>query len=286
VQSFAQAEFRISEARAGESGVLRPECETLFLSHGRKTARAIVLVHGYTSCPAQFAMLGRQLFDDGSNVLIVPLPYHGLPDRMNEVHAKLTALQLVDYADDVVDIAQGLGEKVVIAGLSVGGLVATWAAQHRADVDLAVPISPVLGYAVVPPVWSQAAANITRLLPNRFEWWDTVAAEKMTPEYAYPKYSRRTLAQALTLATAVIRSARRHPPSAQRLVMVGNKNDLLISNTRIDEIVGSWQNTAPQKISTFYFPASLGAAHDLIDVTRHDQKTDVVYPRLRQLLLR
>jgi carboxylesterase len=205
---------------------------------------------------------------------------------MSEAHADLTAAELVQYADRVVDIAQGLGNEVAIAGLSVGGLVAAWAGQHRPDVHLAVPISPVLGYAVVPAAGSLPAANLTRLLPDRFEWWDTLAREQMTPEYAYPRYSRRTLAHALTLATALLRSAKRNPPAAGRITMVGNANDLLISNERIEEIMLFWLRKAPQSITSYVFPRSLGASHDLIDRTRPDQQTDVVYAKLRELLNR
>ena len=44
-----------------------------------------------------------------------------------------------------VDIAAGLGDQVTIAGLSAGGVVAAWAAQHRRDVHRAVLIAPSLG---------------------------------------------------------------------------------------------------------------------------------------------
>jgi pimeloyl-ACP methyl ester carboxylesterase len=37
-------------------------------------------------------------------------------------------------ADEVVDIAQGLGEQVSMAGISMGGVVTAWAAQNRPDI--------------------------------------------------------------------------------------------------------------------------------------------------------
>src|SRR5262249_53762108 len=103
------------------------------LTHGQKVDRAIVLVHGITNCPQQFAALGDQLFGAGWNVLIPRLPRHGLCDRMTSALAQLTAAELRDYADGVLDIAAGLGDEVTIAGLSAGGVVAAWAAQHRHD---------------------------------------------------------------------------------------------------------------------------------------------------------
>jgi hypothetical protein len=76
-----------------------------------KSRAAIILVHGYTNCPQQFKALGQRFYDMGYNVLIAPLPHHGLADRMTEEHGLLTAEELAAYADETVDLAQGLGDQ-------------------------------------------------------------------------------------------------------------------------------------------------------------------------------
>src|SRR5262245_1469496 len=82
---------------------------TILLTHGAKTARAIIFVHGYPSSPAPFKQIAAQFYDRGYNVLAMAMPYHGLADRMNTKHAKLRAEDFMRYGDQVVDIARGLG---------------------------------------------------------------------------------------------------------------------------------------------------------------------------------
>ena len=120
-QSYAEALQRIDTLRSQETAPMNPVCQVQLLTHDRKVARAIVLVHGYTNCPHQFHALGQQFYDLGYNVLIAPMPHHGLADRMTEMQSQLTGEELTTYADSVVDIAHGLGEHVTMLGISAGG---------------------------------------------------------------------------------------------------------------------------------------------------------------------
>jgi carboxylesterase len=284
VQSYSEAEQRIQALWGQEAEALNPACRTQFLSHGHRVERAIVFVHGYTTCPQQFAELGGRFFQAGYNVLIVPLPWHGLADRMTDAHAQLTAEQLAAYGDAVVDIAQGLGEHVTFAGLSAGGLVTGWAAQNRADVDLAVLISPGFGFASVPPELTLPAMNLYLLLPNAFEWWDPERKEAVGPEYAYPRYSRYGLAQLLQLSQAVQAQARQSGPKAGAILVVTNASDTVVSAPLIRQVVGLWEQHGTRPVRTYEFDAELHLGHDLIDPTQSDQRIDIVYPKLLELI--
>ena len=61
VTSYAGVEQRISELQAREPPGMNPDCRFQLLTHGAKTARALILVHGYTTCPAQFQLLVQGL---------------------------------------------------------------------------------------------------------------------------------------------------------------------------------------------------------------------------------
>jgi esterase/lipase len=283
VQSYAEALQRLDQLRAQAPHGMNPVCQLQLMTHDQKVDRAIILVHGYTNCPQQFKELGERFYDLGYNVLIAPLPYHGLADRDTEEQGRLKAEDLAAYADETVDIAQGLGEQVVMMGISAGGVTTSWAAQHRSDIDLAVIISPAFGFKQIPAPLTAAVMNITGLLPDSFEWWDPALQEQTPPLYAYPHYSRHALAQILRLGFAVRAEARHVPPAAKKIVMVINPTDESIDNERILEIIKNWQAWWAG-LSIYRFDAALGLRHDLIDPTQPYQQVDIVYPPLIDLV--
>jgi carboxylesterase len=123
---YEDARQRIEALWADEGAEYNPLCRLIFMDHDKKTERVIVFLHGYTNCPEQFRQLGQRFFEQGYNVLIAPQPHMGLADRMNSEQALLTAEELAAYTDEVIDIAQGLGDRVSLAGLSGGGVMAAW----------------------------------------------------------------------------------------------------------------------------------------------------------------
>jgi alpha-beta hydrolase superfamily lysophospholipase len=160
VQSYEEALQRIETLRGQEPPEMNPVCKLQLMNHTKKVERAIILVHGYTNCPQKFRTLGQRFYDLGYNVLLAPLSYHGLADRMTTAHAQLKAEDLAAYADEAVDIAQGLGDKVIRLGISSGGVTTSWAAQNRSDIDLAVIISPVFGFKQIPTPLTAGVMNI------------------------------------------------------------------------------------------------------------------------------
>src|SRR5206468_6376689 len=125
---------------------------TILLSHGDPTPRAVVLFHGFTDSPKQFADLAESLYKAGENVLVPRLPHHAQRGRTVRELARLTATELCRVADQSVDIASGLGDSVIVAGLSVGGTMAAWSAEYRPEVKRAVVIAPAFEAAHVPSV--------------------------------------------------------------------------------------------------------------------------------------
>jgi esterase/lipase len=285
MQSYAEAVQRVEILRAQEPPDMNPVCQLQMMTHEKKVDRAIILVHGYTNCPQQFRELGQRFFDLGYNVLIAPLPHHGLADRMTKAHAQLTAEELAAYADETVDIAQGLGEQVIMMGISAGGVTTAWAAQNRSDLDLAVIISPVFGFKQIPTPLTAAVMNIYAFLPDSFEWWDPVLQADAPPSHAYPRYSKHALVQALRLGFATQADARRLPPAAKKIVVVFNANDNSINNALTMDFVKIWQAHGAN-LTTYEFEANLKLGHDIIDLTQPDQQIDIVYPRLIDLVSR
>jgi len=281
--SYAEAAGRIAALQAQETAGYNPQCATQFLTHGQKTARAIAFVHGYSNCPQMFAQLGQQFYALGYNVLLVPLPHHGLADRLTDDLSHLSAEELVAYTDQVVDIERGLGDKVSLVGLSAGGVVAGWAAQTRTDLDQAVLIAPSFGLQAIPRPLTTLAVNATLLLPDAFMWWDPFLQAQLGPSYAYPRFSRHGLAQIVRLGFAVRGLARGAAPGAATILVVTNANDNAVDNTVTAQVLADWR--AHGSAATAYeFPADLQLAHNLVDPGEPNQHIDRVYPKLVALI--
>lgn len=282
-QNYSEALHLIQLFREKEPQAMSPLCRTQLMTHGKKTKHAIILVHGYTSDPQQFHDLGQRFYDSGYNVLIAPLPHHGLANLMTEAHSRLTAEELAAYANLTVDIARGLGQKVIMMGISAGGVTTSWAAQNRSDIDLAVIISPALGFKKIPTPLTAAAMNFYTMLPDAFEWWDPLLKEKVLPEHAYPRYSRHALSQILRLGFIVQADAQLKPPAAKKMVIVFNANDSMINNEMTMKMVNTWKEHQAN-LTTYEFEANRKLAHDLIDPAQPNQQIDFVYPRLMKLV--
>jgi carboxylesterase len=281
--SYADAVQRAQSFDLDGGSKMNPVCRTQLMTHGDKTERAIVLVHGYTSCPAQFHDLGQLFFDSGYNVLIAPMPHHGLADRLTDEISLLTADELGAYADRVIDIARGLGDRVDMAGISAGGVVTSWAAQNRNDIDLAVLISPGFGFKVIPTALTAPEINIASVMPESFTWWDPVLQMNTQPPYAYPRYSMHALTQIVGLGFSVQMAAHRQRPRAGSILVVTSGNEPSVNNVLTGEVAANWRAHGAV-IATYEFPADLKLPHDLIDPNQDDARTDLVYPQLIQLI--
>ena len=283
--TYQDALARLERWTAQDGPAVNPVCRTQALTHGQRVERVVILLHGYTNCPAQFRALGEQFHARGFNVLIPRLPHHGLTDRLTPDHARLTPNDLLQTLLAALDIAHGLGERVVVMGISTGGVMAAYAAQFRPDVEVAVLLSPLFGAALIPRWLAGLARWLVSRLPNRFAWWDATTKEAIAgPPYAYPRFATRAVAAILTLAASVVAAARRAPPVVRAIRVVTTPNDEAIDRRAVADVVALWRKRAPEKVATYEFPADLPIQHDFIDPLQPQQQTAVVYPVLLDLV--
>ena len=105
---------RFAQVQAEEGDAINPLCHSKLMTHGNKTERVIVLVHGMTNCPQQFAEFAPLFFEHGYNVLIPRMPRNGLANRMTEELKYLTAEELRDCCNTMVDITRIRSEQFEI----------------------------------------------------------------------------------------------------------------------------------------------------------------------------
>jgi pimeloyl-ACP methyl ester carboxylesterase len=284
--TYSEALSRVEELKSRDGPEVRTDCGTFFLDHGRPTPQSIVFFHGLTNCPRQFRLLAEEFHARGCNVLGPRFPYHGLEDRMTEEQARLTAHELTTIGDDSVDIAQGLGESVLVVGLSIGGTLTAWCAQRRADIAEATLISPLFGVRVIPKWATEAVAQAAMSLPNFHMWWDPVNRENFEgPEHVYPRFASRALAEVLVLAGEVKSEAAQAPFAAGKIRVITVATDLSVNNGATEEIIALWNSHGPKRVETFEFGADQGLDHDLIDPEQPRANPELVYPKLIELIL-
>src|SRR5215471_7554433 len=142
--SYADALARIAVRQRLDDSVAVANGRSVLMTHGATARRVYVLLHGWTDAPPQFAAVGAHLFEDGANVYIPRLPHHA--ERVSPLRAiaRVRSDELARFADSTAEIARGLGDTVVVVGMSAGGVLAGWMAQFHPEVQRAVLIAPAI----------------------------------------------------------------------------------------------------------------------------------------------
>ena len=287
-ESYEEALTRIEKVQAAEAELpnLSPECGTILMTHEEKVDNVIVFLHGFTSCPDQFAELGKQYFDQGYNVFIPRQPHHGIQEFDGSPLKGLTAEELAAFGTQVADIAQGLGERVVVVGLSGGGSITTWLAQEREDIDLAVPIAPFLGIGFIPKPLTSPLTNLVLLIPDFHQWWDPLHKmdNPLSAPYSYRGCYIHALFENLRLGFAAEEDAKKIKPAVGRILVITNANDESVNNEVVAEFEQLWLEHGEQFLQTFQFEKDLEIPHDLVTASRPDNHIDIVYPKLLEII--
>ena len=265
----------LDHAYVGDKG------RTIARLHEGRRPRAVVLLHGMTASPAQFSRFADDLFARGHNVLVPRLPRHGHADRLSEASARITGDELVTAAREVLAVGRELGDRITVAGFSLGGLLTAWIAQHDA-VDRAVAIAPFLGVAVLPSRLMNAAAEVVMRLPNSFQWWDPIQRERQMPAHGYPRYSTHAIAHAYLVARDLLRDASESAPATRDIALVNNSHESGVNNRAIRKLEASWRAHGVDVARVVL--QGLPPSHDIVEPMRHSKLADRVYPQLLEVI--
>ena len=237
---------------------------SISLLRGERTKKVVVIFHGYTNTPYEFRLLARAYADEGYNVWVPRLPHHALADKMTDEFSRITAEELVTFADDQLDIAAGLGEDVMTLGLSGGGSLALWSALERHEVTRAVLISPLLqpnGYQewMIPPM-----VRALRLSPvDSYAWWNADKGADNVEGMIYPRYSLKGIAAVLGIRLwAQDRVLQTAEPVAGRILLIRNDGDPSIDGAFNERLAATL--VPADRLEVFRIPASAGLSHDIV----------------------
>jgi len=278
--SYAAARKRIKVfQRADADAVAAPGGESIVLLHGKRTRRAIVLFHGFTNSPRQFRRIAEILHERGDNVFAPRLPGHGLRDGSVHELANLTAEQLRDHADAAIDVAHGLGDSVIVVGLSLGGNLASWCAQFRPEVTRAIVISPALGLAHIP---GNADPVLLPLVMHTPDLTRSGVPDRLRPDRT-SGWSTRAIGQMVRLGRAVREAASTHAPDAREILLLLNAHDHTVNRSRNLELAECWGSTGGN-VRVWEFSDSLHLPHDIVDPDEPFGNVAASYPVILALI--
>jgi len=251
--TYAEASARITaqaDAEKENPGI-RPECRSLALLHGDVTAKAVLMLHGYTDCPAQYAELAQLYYQQGYNVFVPLAPRHGTVDR--RAHADLTAQELANYATSSMDIAAALGKEAGAVGISGGGALATYLATTRpSQVQRLLVISPFYR-----PASGQAPAVVVKPFTVLFGF-------RLVPDHFNGNnFSFAALSQYLRLAAITDTGTRL--PALRSVAVVTSANDTFIDLQQARKVPREIAETNNLSFVQFEIPAATGIGHDAVD---------------------
>ena len=282
--TFDEACARFEATLQDDTAEVDPGSRSRLATPGHRTERAFVFFHGLGNAPPQFDLLTQRMVARGYAVYTPRLPFHGHQDRLTNAPAQLSVAQLVDATAAAVDLASGLADEISVSGISLGGVLAIWAAQFR-PVAFAAPIAPAIGLPMLPLRATPLMFRGVRRLPNRFIWWDPRAREKLPgPPYAYPRFSTHALAETQRLGLLLLNAATYAAPRAGEVCLITNAFDLAVNNAASNALLRRWRTAGARNVNMFRFPRRLKLMHDIVDPLQPYAHTDVVYPVLERIL--
>ncbi|MCK5214321.1 MAG: alpha/beta fold hydrolase [Candidatus Omnitrophica bacterium] len=281
--SYEESMRRIKKDLDSQPENIEPYGYPIIKTHGHKTGRVAVLYHGFTNCPRQYEELAEKFFKKGYNVYVPRVPHHGIGDRLTRETGRLTIEELLAVCDNSVDLARGLGEKITVLGLSMGGVMAAWDAQFRDDVEITAVLVPSFGWYYLPGL-VKPLINFCSAFPNRFFWWDPVKKDKRECPYSmYHHFSSRGMGHICRLGLAVLRAAKKGPPLSRRIVVMTNDLDNAVDERNVSNLVRNWLRFGAD-VDWYHFSKGLKMEHDIIDPLHPYARVDFVYDKIFELL--
>ena len=277
---------RVATLMAEDGELIAPACKTQLLSHGAPTPTVHLLIHGYTNAPAQCRELARAYFDSGDNVLVPRVPYHGYADPLTRELSNLTPEVLSQFCDGIAGTAAGLGGRLVVTGLSLGGLLAGYLGKMHDEVAEVRLVAPFIQPKGV-PAWVDAPFDAAmRVLPDVYSWWNPrLQAKEVAGTWATPRFSLKAVSAQIALRRQTEQLASSRSTRLERVLLVLNDNDIAVRNDIARTFVAEQLEPLSETTDVAKLEKALGFTHDVFEPNgdnrdRMDSVRDEVWPLL------
>lgn len=184
---------------------------------------AVLLLHGYTGYPGDLRYLASRLNEVGYTVAVPRYPGHGTNNR--DFRASSWRDWWRRATDAYLDLASR-SERIVVGGLSMGGLLATLVASHFPVealmlyapafrfVNPLVPVSPLLRWLPPRPVRSPEQHDDPDRQYLADQYWNWIWPAQVADLYRLSRIARRELAAIDVPTLTIVSEADRSVPAA------------------------------------------------------------------------
>ena len=276
--SYTEAIAAVEIRQVQDDSVAVRAGRSILMTHGARTPRVYVLLHGFSDAPTQFERVGAAFFADGDNVYIPRLPHHAERSAPLRALARVRAEELAAFGDSTANIARGLGDTVVVVGLSAGGVIAGWMAQSHASVYRAVLIAPAIAPGSVSDDDGAGLVLLASRLPDveRARTPDTTRLENVQG------ITTRGLAQLLLLGHRVYDQSALEAPGAKRIVFLLNQRDRTVNENASIDLAQRWFDRGAT-VSVYRFGNGAHLPHNVMELTSRGGNVELVYPVVEAL---
>jgi carboxylesterase len=160
---------------------------------GEQAGHGVLVLHGFTGCPQSMRPLAESFAAAGCAVELPLLPGHGttVDDMITTSWADWSAA-----AESAYDALAARCDKVVVAGLSMGGTLTVWLASRHPEIAGIVCVNPALR------VPDEMVTLLRDTLASGVDRFPSIGGDLADPDATEAAYDAAPLAPLLSLAEA------------------------------------------------------------------------------------
>ena len=192
---------------------------------------------------------------------------------------KVRAEELALFGDSTMAIARGLGDSIIVMGLSAGGVIAGSIAQSHAEVQRAVLIAPAIAAASLTDNQEETLVLLASKLPDVTR--TSAPSDTTRPEY-HQGITTRGLAQVLRLGQQVRAASAERTPAAKEMIFLLNEGDHTVKDDASVEVAQRWFDHGA-RVSVYRFGASLKLPHNVMEIDARGGNVGLVFPVVEAL---